>query len=200
MNNMKLKCFTAVTLIIMLAFSSIFFLSGCSSKKDADTTAPTTTEAQSEKSITLTIGRNAFSDDFDEAAFYAGLDDIGGVSYSKDESTSVYILIMSETSYNYLRKVKSREVTDAFEKVIADTTNYVENIKYNDDFREITIYADRDKFPAKSVNTLEITAVTVAASAMAYQIYTIDGQNTNVKVLYSDTSEVATQFMLPMSL
>ena len=98
---------------------------------------------------------------------------------------------------NELKEIKSKDVIAEFDKLINDTENYVTDIKYDDDFRTVDIFVDREKTP-EQLSDFDNVILSVMGSAMAYQIYTIEGQSVTINVIYSDNSETFKTVSFPI--
>ena len=178
---------------ILVAILAVFV--SCSDEP-ADEVADTTTKAEA-TSITIVIDRNSFSDSFDEDAFYDELDDIEGLFHTKNDETNQYTLTMTETAFSKLKESKSKPVTEAFNSVISDSENFVTDIKYDEDFRKIKVFADTEKISGE-LSALDETLLKIMASAMAYQLYTVEGQSVEITVVDFTNEEVITTVKYPL--
>ena len=82
-------------------------------------------------------------------------------------------------------------------QVIDDTENYVTDIKYDDDFRNVKVYAEKDKVP-EEFSDFDATLLKIMGSSMAYQIYTTKGQSVNITVLNAQNEEVLKSVSYPV--
>ena len=96
---------------------------------------------------------------------------------------------MTESAFKQLKSVKSKPVKDAYAEIISNTENYVTDIKYDDDFRNVKVFADKSKLPEEFSN-FEETLLKIMGFAMAYQIYTTEGQSVTITVLNNENEEV----------
>lgn len=185
-----------LTLLSAILVSVTLFV-GCN--KTPDSTEPQSTEKTETASVKLVIDGNKFSDDFSEIEFYEELDAIEGLFHTKNNETNEYTLTMTESAFKQLKSVKSKPVKDAYAEIISDTENYVTDIKYDDDFRNVKVYADKSKLPEEFTD-FEETLLNVMGHAMAYQIYTTDGQSLTITVLNNENEEVIKTVTYPVSL
>ena len=105
---------------------------------------------------------------------------------------------MTEAAYKKLKEVKSKEVLDGFQKIKENEKNYVTEIEYNEDFRNIKVIADRENIPETSISLLDDTVLDIISYAMVYQIYTVEGQKLKITVICSDNEEVVFQSDFPI--
>ena len=75
--------------------------------------------------------------------------------------------------------------------------NYVTDIKYDEDFRNLIIFADREKTP-EEIADFDDTLVLVMGYAMVYQMYTVEGQSVKITVVDSESEEVLKTVSYPM--
>ena len=170
---------------IFVAVLAVFV--GCSEEPQTEVTE-STTKAEA-TSITVVIDRNSFSDSFDEEGFYKELDEIEGLFHTKNDETNQYTLTMTEKAFVQLKEVKSKPVIDSFNSVISDTENFVTDIKYDEDFRKIKVFADSEKISGE-ISEFDETLLKIMASAMAYQLYTVEGQSVEITIVDFDNDEV----------
>jgi hypothetical protein len=105
---------------------------------------------------------------------------------------------MTESAYKKLKDIKSKDVLSGFEEIKKNTDNYVTEIEYDEDFRNIKVIADREKLPDGSIAILDDTVLKIISQAMAYQIYTVDGQKLKITVVCSDNEEVVFESEFPI--
>ncbi len=183
-------------LSLILVFSMCFVVfSGCN-KTPEEETESTTNAASS--NVTIKISGDKFAEDFSEIEFYEVLDSIEGVFHTKNTETNEYTIQMTETAYKKLRDVKSKEVLSGFEEIKKSTENYVTDIEYDEDFRNIKVIAERDKIPDGSISLFDNTVINIISEAMVYQIYTVDGQKLKITVICSDNEEVVFESEFPI--
>ena len=183
-----------IALFLSLCLICVAF-AGCGEASDS-TKTESTTKAEA-ASITLKIDGNKFSDDFSEIEFYEELDAIEGIFYTKNTEADEYTLTMTETAYKKLKSIKSEPVKENFNAVISNEENYVTDIKYNDDFRNIKVFAQKEKLP-ESFTDFDETLLAIMGSAMAYQIYTKEGQSVTITVSDAETEEVIKEVSYPV--
>lgn len=183
-------------LLFILVFSMSFIVfSGCN-KTPVENTESTT--KQTSPNITVKISGNSFSEDFSEIEFYETLDSIEGIFHTKNTETNEYTIQMTETAYKKLKDVKSKDVLSGFEEIKKNTENYVTEIEYNEDFRNIKVTANREKLPEDTISLFDDTVLKIISAAMAYQIYTVDGQKLKITVICSDNEEVVFESEFPI--
>ncbi len=187
-----MKKFLSSILVILVVFTLFV---GCN-KKPETSEIESTTKAET-ASITVIINENSFTDNFDETAFYEELDAIEGVFHTKNTETNEYTLTMTETAFKELKNVKSKPVIDAFNGLIKDAENFVTDIKYDSDFRNVKVYAQKDKVP-EELSDYDATLLKIMSPAMAYQIYTVEGQRVNITVINSESEEVLKTVSYPV--
>ena len=192
MKNMKK--FLILLLAILL---SVTMFVGCNKTPDS-TDTENTTKAET-ASVKVVIDGNKFSDDFSEIEFYEELDSIEGLFHTKNNETNEYTLTMTESAYKELKDIKSKPVKDAYIDIINDADNYVTDIKYDDDFRNVKVYAEKDKVP-EEFSDFDATLIKVMGSAMAYQIYTIEGQSVNITVFDAQNEDILKTVSYPVVL
>lgn len=183
-----------LTLLSAILVAVTLFV-GCN--KTLGSTEPQSTEKAETASVKLVIDGNKFSDDFSEIEFYEELDSIEGLFHTKNNETNEYTLTMTESAYTELKNLKSKSVKDTFKAVIDDTENYVTDIKYDDDFRNVKVYADKSKLPEEFTD-FEETLLNVMGHAMAYQIFTTEGQSVTITVLNNENEEVLKSVSYPV--
>ncbi len=183
-----------LSLLLVVAVLLTLFV-GCN--KTPETNENKSTTKTETASVTVVIDGNKFSDDFSEIAFYEELDAIEGLFHTKNTETNEYTLTMTESAFKELKNVKSKPVKECFENVIKDSESFVTDIKYDDDFRNIKIFADEEKLPENFSNYDE-TLLKIMGNAMAYQIYTKEGQSVNISVLNAESGEVIKTVSYPI--
>ncbi len=188
-------------LLVMAICCSAF--SGCSTKapssENSNTTEQTVSTTESQKAeYTVIIDGTRFSDEKTIQEFETTLSSISGIFYTKNNENSQYTLNMTETAYLELKELKSKDVTEKFTELINDSENYITDIKYDEDFRNVTVYADREKIPQISIESVDINVVTIAGVTLLYQMYTVEGESLRITTVYSDTEEVVKVDTFPM--
>ena len=173
-----MKRILSIFLMVILAVTAF---AACG--KGTDEPATTTTAAPT--SIVVKIPVSSLAEDFSEEDFYKKLDGIEGIFHTKNTETNEYTLQMTEEAYEKLKSLESKVVLAAFEEKKNNTENYIIDIEYNEDFRNVKVIADREKLP-EDFNFLDDTLISIVADAMAYQIYTTMGQKVTINVVTSD--------------
>ncbi len=187
-----MKRILAFLLVFLMAF---VVFSGCNKTPQEGTESTT---KQNLSNITVKISGDSFAEDFSEIEFYETLDSIEGIFHTKNTETNEYTIQMTETAYKKLKDVKSKEVLSGFEEIKENTENYVTEIEYDEDFRNINVTADREKIPDGSISLFDNTVLNIISEAMAYQIYTVEGQKLKITVICSDNDEVVFQSDFPI--
>ena len=187
-NFMKKISLLLVFVIMLTAFV------GCADNTDSETTTQPVSETQ-ENIVTVSVNKDLVAD---ETEFLTGISEIDGITSTAD--ANFYVLKMSQETYAELLDVKKKVVIDEFEKISSEIS-YIEKIDYNEHFREINIYVDRQGYDAADYNARQLNVLTIGATAMGkYQMFLTKGQKTFVKVLYSDTGETAYTMQLPIQM
>ncbi|MBE6748667.1 MAG: hypothetical protein E7557_05490 [Ruminococcaceae bacterium] len=185
----RILSFSLVIIIVLSVFV------GCS-KTPAEETESTTKGSSTQ--YTVKISGDSFTEDFSEIEFYELLDGIDGLFHTKNIETNEYTLQMTEEAYKKLKEIKSKDAIKSFDEIKNDTENYVTDINYDDDFRNIKVIADREKLPEGSISVLDDVVLKIVSQAMAYQIYTVEGQNVKISVICSDNEEVVFETAFPI--
>ena len=185
----RILSFSLVIIIVL----SIFV--GCT-KKPTEETESTTKGGSTQ--YTVKISGNSFAEDFSEIEFYEVLDGIDGLFHTKNTETNEYTLQMTEEAYKKLKVIKSKDTKNGFDEIKNDTENYVTDIEYDNDFRNIKVIADRDKLPEGSISIFDDVVLKIVSQAMAYQIYTVEGQSAKISVVASDDNEVIYETSFPI--
>ena len=86
---------------------------------------------------------------------------------------------------------------EKFKKYEDDESSYVDSVEYDEDFRNLKLFVNKEKYGESGSTTGNIV---IASAALSYQMFLEDGQKVSVQVIYSDTQEVVSTFMLPMDL
>lgn len=187
-----MKKFLSVLVVVSMVF---VIFSGCSKTPQKEVESTT---KQNSSNVTIKISGDNFAEDFSEIEFYETLDSIEGVFHTKNTETNEYTIQMTETAYKKLKDVKSKEVLNGFDEIKKDTENYVTEIEYDEDFRNIKVTADRTKIPDGSISLFDDTVLKIISQAMAYQIYTVEGQKLKITVICSDNEEVVFESEFPI--
>ena len=187
-----MKRFLAFSLVVLMVF---VVFAGCNKTPNEETVSTT---KQNPTNVIVKISGDIFSEDFSEIEFYEALDSIEGVFHTKNIETNEYTLQMTEIAYKKLREVKSKDVLQGFDEIKNNSENYVTEIEYDEDFRNLKVTADREKIPEEGISFIDDTVIAVISEAMAYQIYTVDGQKLKISVICSDNEEVVFESEFPI--
>lgn len=181
---------------LLLAISIVFTVFVGCNKAPETTETESTTKAET-ASVTVQIDGSRFTEEFSEEDFYSELNSVEGLFHTKNEETKQYTLTMTETAYKELKELKSKPVLEGFDTVKNNAENYVTDIKYDEDFRNLIIFADREKTP-EEIADFDDTLVLVMGYAMVYQMYTVEGQSVKITVVDSESEEVLKTVSYPM--
>ena len=187
-----MKKYLSLLLIVSVLLTAFV---GCSKSPEISETE-STTKAEA-ASVKLVIDGNKFSEDFDETAFYEELDAIEGLFHTKNNETNEYTLTMTESAFKDLKTKKSKPVIETYASVKEDAENFVTDIKYDEDFRNVKVYAEKEKVP-QEFSDYDATLLKIMGTAMAYQIYTLEGQSVNITVLSADSGEILKTVSYPV--
>ncbi|MBO5462312.1 MAG: hypothetical protein J6A49_03265 [Clostridia bacterium] len=179
---------------------SLFFVFMCFTacgdgdvSSESTTVVPETSESVPEN-VVISVNKELVAD---ETAFLTDISEIGGISSTADEN--FYVLTMSQEVYKKLLTVKSQSVIAEYE-ALSQKGEYIEDIQYSENFRQVTVLVNREKFDAVDSGTKQIQLITIGAKAMSYQMFLAEGQKTVVSAVYSDTEEVALALSLPIEM
>lgn len=159
---------------------------GGSTEEPTETTAPETTTDE----VVIRIRKDLIVDT-DE--FKTDMQKYEGVSVS--ETDELILLTMNSASYDKLVEAKHEEAVKAYDALKTQEGSFVDNIVYDENFRDVKVYVNREKYDAVSHNSMEY--VTYAANALVYQMYLPNGQQCKVQMIYADTEEVIGTTTLP---
>ena len=185
----KMKRFFLVFALI------VFVLAFCSCGGNADksgkaeTTAQETTEQ--EKIVEISFKKETLTDEED---FISEMEGYGAEIIDKSEE-KMLLLKFEEDEHKTLLKDKYDSTVKAFKEIEEDEAQYIEKIEYDEDFRNMKFFVDREGYDAASSNVNEYV---VAANALAYQSFLPEGQDSYVEVIYSDNNETAVTFSMPL--
>lgn len=185
-----------IALIVTFAlFVSLF--SGCSTQENVEETttktSETTIQTTEEKNVKISIKKESLA----EPESFVDSMKAYGAKVKESEKSDEYTFVFSKSEHKELLKDKYDETIEKFKKYEDDPEHYIDTIEYDDDFRNLTLYVNKDLYDNGANSTSNMV---IAATALAYQIYLESGQKTNVKVIYSGTEEIISQFVLPMNL
>lgn len=187
----KLSLFVALVLVVAL-------FSGCGVQKTVPETTGQTTEQATvltteEQVVIISVKKETLAD---AEAFLQDMKEYGAEVQNTDNEDG-YIFEFSQAEHKKLLEEKHKETVEKFKEYEDNPEHYIDSIEYDDDFRNLTLNVNKELYDNGADSSGNIV---VAATALAYQLYLEDGQRTTVKVLYTGTEEVVSQFTLPMNL
>lgn len=187
-----------ISLIVLCLLAFVVLLSSCGSNGENSTESTTdniTTEVKSEN-VTVEIEKSGLAD-IDSFS-----DDLKayGAEITDSEDGGKLVCEFTKSEYNILIQDKREATVKAFEDLENDAESYVEKVEYDDDFRNLKIYVNKEAYDSKASassfgNTFNDYAI--AAKAVAYQTYLKDGQSTITEIYYTDGEEPISRFTLP---
>lgn len=183
-----------LSLVLSLCLICCIF-AGCSKAPTDEVTESTTITEKAE--ITVIIDGNTFTEEFSEEDFFASLNSIDGLFYTKNEETNQYTLKMTSSAYTKLKEIKAKDVYTEFDRLKNDTENYIDDITYDEDFRNVKIIADTQKIPENTMFILDDNVAMLLGAAMLYQSYTVEGQKVNLSIVSSDDNKVIFESTFP---
>ncbi len=173
--------------------------SACDSKIEespTETTATQTTTVETTSAndiVRVGVDKNSLAD---PENFINSMKDYGAEVKDMTDAGG-YLLLFSKDEHKKLLADKKSEVLKKLKEYEENDEYYVDSIEFNDDFRNLTIYVDKDKYSMTGNTTGNVV---VASVVLSYQMFLEDGQKTVVEVIYTGTEEVVSKFVLPMSL
>lgn len=185
--------------IILLLSLALVMLTACgsnvadSSEKTTDNVVTTEGSASADDVVKIGINKDSLAD---PVAFVSSMEEYGAEVKDMTDAGG-YILIFSKEEHKKLLNDKKSEALKTFKEYEENSEHYVDSIEFDDDFRNLKLYVDKDKYSSSATATSDII---VASAALAYQMFLEDGQKTVVEVMYSGTDEVISTFVLPMNL
>lgn len=185
--------------IILLLSLALVMLTACgsnvadSSEQTTDNVVTTEGSASADDVVKIGINKDSLAD---PVAFVSSMEDYGAEVKDMTDAGG-YILIFSKEEHKKLLNDKKSEALKTFKEYEENSEHYVDSIEFDDDFRNLKLYVDKDKYSSSATATSDII---VASAALAYQMFLEDGQKTVVEVMYSGTDEVISTFVLPMNL
>lgn len=185
--------------LIITAFVLVALLASCSDgKTDNTTTQKATTSSvetteKKENIVRIAVDKSNLED---PEAFAKEMEEYGA-EVQDITGTNGYLLLFSREEHKKLLDEKKNDAIEKFKEYEDNEEHYVDSIEYDDDFRNLKIYVNKEMYEKTGSTTGNIV---VASSALAYQMYLEQGQRTSVSVIYSETQEVVSTFTLPMNL
>ncbi len=187
-----------ISIILILVLMLVMF-SACESEieeppKDTTETQATTEETTSANDVVrVGIDKNSLAD---PEKFIDSMKDYGAEVKDMTDAGG-YLLLFSKNEHKKLLDDKKSEVLKTLKEYEENEEHYVDSIEFNDDFRNLTIYVDKDKYSSTGSTTGNVV---VASAVLSYQMFLEDGQKTVVEVIYTGTEDVVAKFVLPMNL
>ena len=171
-------------------------LSSCGSDNAPESNDGNSTTEAVNGNVTIEIEKLNIAD---EATFSDDLKAYGAeITESEDGEKLVFEFTNKE--YEILIQDKREETVKAFEALENDAESYVEKMEYDDDFRNLKIFVNKqaydEKASASSLGNI-FNDYAIGAKAVAFQIYLKDGQKTTVEIYYTGTEEPISRFVLP---
>lgn len=186
-----------ISLIITLLFiASLFTACGTENTPDATETSEKTTVETTEKqeeTVKIAISKDTLAD---AESFIQSMKEYGA-EVTDISDAGGYILIFSKEEHETLLKDKYDETVKKFKEYEDDEKSYVEKVEYDEDFRNLKIFVQKEAWDATSSNMNDIV---ISSTALSYQLYLEDGQKTDVEIIYSGTDTVVSTFTLPMTI
>ena len=186
-------------LSIILLIALVFTMFTACESKELDSTKgtginQTTEETTSDKDV-VKIGIN--KDSLAEPEVFIDNMENYGAEVKDMTDAGGYLLIFSKDEHKKLLDDKKSEVLKIFKEYEENDEHYVDSVEFDDDFRNLKVYVDKDKYSSTATATSDII---VASAALSYQMFLEDGQKTVVEVVYSGTEDVVSTFSLPMNI
>lgn len=186
-------------LSIILLIALVFTMFTACESKELDSSKETginqtTEETTSDKDV-VKIGIN--KDSLAEPEVFIDNMENYGAEVKDMTDAGGYLLIFSKDEHKKLLDDKKSEVLKIFKEYEENDEHYVNSVEFDDDFRNLKVYVDKDKYSSTATATSDII---VASAALSYQMFLEDGQKTVVEVVYSGTEEVVSTFSLPMNI
>ena len=185
----------SIILLIALVFT---MFTACESKEldlSKETGINQTTEETTSDKDVVKIGIN--KDSLAEPEVFIDNMENYGAEVKDMTDAGGYLLIFSKDEHKKLLDDKKSEVLKIFKEYEENDEHYVDSVEFDDDFRNLKVYVDKDKYSSTATATSDII---VASAALSYQMFLEDGQKTVVEVVYSGTEEVVSTFSLPMNI
>lgn len=187
----KVKKIVLFTLLIFMVVA----LCSCSGKPASETPSSGGTSLQEttelNKDIEIIFSKENVAD---PDAFVTEMKGYGAeVSENAEENTIV--LVFDEAEHKKLLKDKYDATLNAFKNAEENEELFIEKIEYDEDFRNLKMYVNREQYDSTSST---INEYLVAANAIAYQSFLPEGQDCYTEIIYSDNDEVATTFSMPI--
>jgi PBP1b-binding outer membrane lipoprotein LpoB len=182
--------------LVLCLIALVVLLSSCGSDTAPDSTESSSTTEAVNENVIIEIEKLNIAD---EATFSDDLKAYGA-EITDSEDGGKLVCEFTDSEYKILVQDKREATVKAFEDLENDTESYVEKVEYDDDFRNLKIYVNKEAYDSKASasafgNTFNDYAI--AAKAVAYQTYLKDGQSTITEIYYTDGEEPISVFPLP---
>lgn len=185
--------------VLLVLILSLTLFSACNTK--TENSNENTTENQT-SSVETTSGEDAVRIGVDKKnladpeSFIDNMKNYGAEVRDLTDAGG-YLLLFSEEEHKKLLDDKKADVLKKFKGYEENQEHYVESIEYDEDFRNMKVYVNKELYSKTGTTTGNVI---VASAVLSYQMFLESGQKTNVEVIYSETEEVVSKFTLPMNL
>ncbi len=186
---MKKLLFLFATVLVIVCFSSCDGGEVAETTTTSSTTAEPTTQAQE---VILKIDKGTLAD---PESFKKSMEEYGAETAELSEE-DCFEFVFSKDEHNKLLKDKRDAVASVFKDYEENEASYIDKVEYDDDFRNLKIYVNKEK-KTETSNSVEIT---VASNALAYQTFLPEQKRTFVEIYYTGEEERVDSFTLPMSI
>ena len=182
--------------LVLCLIALVVLLSSCGSDTAPDSAESSSTTEAVNENVIIEIEKLNIAD---EATFSDDLKAYGA-EITDSEDGEKLVCEFTKSEYAILIQDKREETVKAFEDLENDAESYVEKVEYDDDFRNLKIYVNKESYDKKASasalgNTFNDYAI--GAKAVAFQIYLEDGQRTVTEIYYTDEEEPISRFILP---
>ncbi len=181
-------------LLLLCLVMLICSLCACSGDADAENTEPVEESVTVDDVVNISFDKDEF---VDYKKFIKESEGYEGVTCEEGDTTIV--LTMDSASYAKLLEAKQKEAVEAYDKLVKEEGSYIEKFDYDDNFREVKCYVNRELYEAADVNTT-MAVIELGGVALAYQQYHVHGKNTIISLIYADNEEVIATVKLPAEL
>ncbi len=182
--------------LVLCLLACVVLLSSCGSDAASDSTDNSTTTEAVNETVIIEIEKLNIAD---EATFSDDLKAYGAEITDSEDGEKI-VCEFTKKEYDILIQDKREETVKAFEDLENNAESYVEKVEYDDDFRNLKIYVNKEAYDKKASasalgNTFNDYAI--GAKAVAFQIYLKDGQRTITEIYYTGAEEPISRFILP---
>lgn len=180
-------------LLLLAALLMVACLASCdgSDNKEATTDTSSSTEESVAQDVVLEISKSTIAE---PEEFKATMEEYGA-EIEELSDKDAFQFTFSAAEHKALLKDKKAETVSAFKAIEDDEESYVDKIEYDENFRNLKIYVDKEKKPESS-STEEFSA---ASLALVYQTYIGETQRTLVEIFYTGEAERIDAFTFPIS-